>query len=101
MQPPWISRKMSFLIDKMGLSREIAKALIINSAFGWETDNAEKDYKGYGVVPTKISDVLMGRNEEIKFFKELNPLIKIHKVRLTMLLLMSMVPEHCLENGIM
>ena len=67
---PWISRKMSFLIDKMGLSREIAKALIINSAFGWETDNAEKDYKGYGVVPTKISDVLMGRNEEIKFFIE-------------------------------
>ncbi len=34
---PWISRKMSYLIDILGLSREVAKALMINAASGWDT----------------------------------------------------------------
>ena len=29
---PWITRKMAYLIHVMGLSREVAKALIIDSA---------------------------------------------------------------------
>lgn len=31
---PWIARKLSFLIDIMGFPREVAKALIIDSAAG-------------------------------------------------------------------
>lgn len=69
---PWISRKMCYLIDKMGLSREIAKALIINSAVSWNEKNENEDYMGYGVVPTKISDVIMGEKDEIKFYLEGN-----------------------------
>ncbi len=33
---PWITRKMAYLIHVMGLSREVAKALIIDSAAGWD-----------------------------------------------------------------
>ena len=67
---PWISRKLCYLIDKMGLSREIAKALIIDSAVGWRKTNPDEEYLGYGVVPTKISDVMLGKKDEIKFYIE-------------------------------
>ena len=69
---PWISRKLSYLIDKMNLSREIAKALIIDSAVGWKTTNVDEEYLGYGVVPTKISDVMLSQKDEIKFYIEGN-----------------------------
>lgn len=69
---PWISRKLCYLIDKMGLSREIAKALIIDSAVGWKKTNPNEEYLGYGVVPTKISDVMLGQKDEIKFYIEGN-----------------------------
>ena len=32
---PWISRKLAYLIHIMGLSREVAKALLIDAASGW------------------------------------------------------------------
>ncbi len=69
---PWISRKLSYLIDKMNLSREIAKALIIDSAVGWNKTNKDEEYLGYGVVPTKISEVMLGQKDEIKFYIEGN-----------------------------
>lgn len=67
---PWIARKMSYLIDKLGLSREIAKALIIDSTIGFSKIEHDMDYLGYGIVPTKIEDVLYGKKGEIKFFIE-------------------------------
>ena len=67
---PWISRKLSYLIDKLGLSREIAKALIINSTFGFSKITHDMSYLGYGIVPTKIEDVIYGKNDEIKFYIE-------------------------------
>ena len=67
---PWISRKLCYLIDVMGLPREVAKALIIDSAAGWEFKQGaykNKDLIGYGVVPIKISNVLSCENSEIRF----------------------------------
>lgn len=67
---PWIARKLSFLIDVMGFPREIAKALIIDSAAGWEFKTSTykiQNQIGYGVVPIKISDVLDSENREIRF----------------------------------
>ena len=67
---PWISRKMCFLIDVMGFSRETAKALIIDSAAGWEYKISTAKYKellGYGAVPIQIEKVLSTDNDEIKF----------------------------------
>ena len=67
---PWISRKMCYLIDIMGFSREVAKALIIDAAAGWSFKQENFKYKniiGYGVVPKKIDDILKSDNSEIKF----------------------------------
>lgn len=67
---PWISRKMCYLIDIMGLSREVAKALIIDSAAGWEFKQTNYKYQniiGYGIVPIKMSSILESDNSEIKF----------------------------------
>jgi len=67
---PWISRKLCYLIDVMGLPREIAKALIIDSAAGWEyklSTYKNQEILGYGIVPIKIEKVLSTDSEEIKF----------------------------------
>lgn len=67
---PWIARKLSFLIDVMGFSREVAKALLIDSAAGWEFKTSTykiQNQIGYGIVPIKISDILESDNREIRF----------------------------------
>ncbi len=53
----------------MDLPREVAKAMLIDSAVGWEnkTDWESIKLKGYGVVPQKIDDILKSKNDEIKF----------------------------------
>ncbi|MCM1262215.1 MAG: S8 family peptidase [Butyrivibrio sp.] len=63
----WISRKLAYLIHVMGLSREIAKALIIDSAAAWRSNGAVSDTLGYGVVPRRIEDILNTKDDEIKF----------------------------------
>lgn len=71
---PWVARKMAFLVDKMRLSIPVAKALIIDSAITWENDVAKKqhEYYGYGVVPTRVEDVLNSKRDEIKFYLNVN-----------------------------
>lgn len=66
---PWISRKVAYLIEVLGLSKEVAKALIIDSAIGWEkgVDNSSISLKGYGVVPQKIDEITQSKEDEIKF----------------------------------
>ena len=64
---PWISRKLAYLINILGLSKETAKALIIDSATGWNKQVYSSSLIGYGVVPIKISNVIQSSNDEIKF----------------------------------
>lgn len=64
---PWIARKISYLIDILGLSREVAKALIINSATGWSKQEFDSSLIGYGIVPMKIDDVVRCPEDEIQF----------------------------------
>ncbi|MEG1163691.1 MAG: S8 family peptidase [Anaerovoracaceae bacterium] len=66
---PWISRKLSYLIDVLGLSREVAKAVIIDSARGWSEQPTPEEVAlyGHGVVPIKIGDILQTKDDEIKF----------------------------------
>lgn len=64
---PWIARKMSYLIDILGLSREVAKALIINSSTGWNKQEVEPFLVGHGIVPMKIDDVVQCPDDEIQF----------------------------------
>ena len=64
---PWISRKLAYLIHIMGLSREIAKALLIDAAAGWNRRDDVSHSIGYGVVPKHISDIMKSSNDEIRF----------------------------------
>ena len=65
----WISRKLAFLINKANLSREVAKALIIDSAAKWEPKfNIENNNIGYGIVPIDINEIIKSCDDEIKFF---------------------------------
>lgn len=64
---PWITRKLAYLIYVMGLSREVAKALIIDSAAKWGPSGNVSDTMGYGVVPKHIEDILKSSDDEIKF----------------------------------
>lgn len=64
---PWITRKMAYLIYIMGMSREIAKAILIDSAAGWNRRDDISHMVGYGVVPRHISDIVHSPNDEIRF----------------------------------
>ena len=64
---PWIARKLAYLIYVLKFNREVAKALIIDSAAGWN-NNSYSEQKGYGVVPIKISDIIESNRDEIKFY---------------------------------
>ncbi|HGI2113696.1 TPA: S8 family peptidase [Streptococcus agalactiae] len=64
---PWIARKMSYLIDILGLTKELAKALIIDSATGWADRPYNPRLMGYGIVPIKIDDIISTPEDEIKF----------------------------------
>lgn len=64
---PWISRKMAYLIHIVGLSREVAKALIIDSAAGWDRQDDISYLMGYGVVPIRIEDITHSKDDEIRF----------------------------------
>ena len=67
---PWIARKMAYLIHIMRLSREVAKALIIDSAAGWKRKNDDSFLIGYGVVPKRIEDIVHSENDEIRFIRK-------------------------------
>ena len=66
---PWIARKLSYLIDILGLNREVAKALIIDAARDWNEKPTPEEVAlyGHGVVPIKISDIVKTKEDEIKF----------------------------------
>lgn len=66
---PWIARKLSYLIDILGLQKEVAKALLVDSARGWE-DNLDPKMLatyGHGIVPIHINDIIQSKDDEIKF----------------------------------
>jgi len=65
---PWIARKMAYLIHYIGMTREVAKALLIDSAAGWNRKDDLTHSIGYGVVPIKISDILKTKDDEIRFY---------------------------------
>ena len=66
---PWIARKLAYLIDVLGLNREIAKALIIDAARGWNDVPTPEEVAlyGHGIVPIKITDIIQTPEDEIRF----------------------------------
>ncbi len=64
---PWIARKMAYLVHIVGLSREVAKALVIDSAAAWNRRGTGRFTMGYGIVPIKIEDIMYSPEDEIRF----------------------------------
>ena len=67
---PWVTRKLAYLIEILGLSREVAKALIVDVATGWEDTGNNQSIApliGHGSVPIKIDDIVKSKDNEIKF----------------------------------
>ncbi len=67
---PWIARKLAYLTEVLGLSREVAKALIVDAAADWnDTGNNSKlaPLVGHGVVPRRIENIVRSKDHEIKF----------------------------------
>lgn len=51
----------------MGFTRETAKALLIDSASGWNATARVSHEIGFGVVPIDIRDILTTKDDEIRF----------------------------------
>lgn len=66
---PWIARKLSYLINVLGLNREVAKAMLIDAARGWSEKPSPETISlyGHGIVPIKINDIVQTPEDEIKF----------------------------------
>lgn len=66
---PWIARKLSYMIDVLGISRELSKALLIDSAKGWRDNISPEEISlyGHGIVPINIKDIISTKEDEIKF----------------------------------
>lgn len=64
---PWISRKLSYLIEVLGLNREIAKALLIHSATTWDKQESDPTLVGHGIVPIHVNDIVHSKDDEIQF----------------------------------
>lgn len=70
---PWVTRKVAFMIEVLGLSRELTKALLVDASAAWDdTGNNPKKAPllGYGTVPRHINDIIQTSDNEIKFVLE-------------------------------
>lgn len=68
---PWIARKAAYLINIIHLPRDVAKALIIDSALSWDATALKRGITtemGYGIVPQRIEKILQVGNDEIRFY---------------------------------
>lgn len=63
---PWMARKMAYLMCVMDLPREVAKALVIDSATAWNAIKGTSE-KGLGVPPRNIKHILYAPADEIRF----------------------------------
>lgn len=66
---PWIARKLAYLINVLGFNREVAKAMIIDAARGWNEKPTPEEVAvyGHGIVPIHINDIVQAKDDEIKF----------------------------------
>lgn len=68
---PLVARKAAHLIYRIGLTRETAKALLIDAALSWKKPASNQTwFYGHGVIPIHIDDILHSCNDEIRFIIE-------------------------------
>lgn len=62
---PLITRKVAYLIYQIGLTKEVAKALILDSATGW-SPSKNPEFLGRGIVQKNIKNILEPAEDEIR-----------------------------------
>ena len=63
----WVTRKLAYLIHYMNCTKEEAKAILIDSAYGWSSaPDKDWDVLGCGILPHHINDILHTPNDEVK-----------------------------------
>ena len=58
---------MAYMIYNLHLPREVAKALLLDTASGWESVKNFEEI-GFGVPPIHIQDIVKCKDDEIRFF---------------------------------
>lgn len=67
---PWVTRKVAYLMEVLGLSREVAKALMVDAAADWNDTGNDPElapFVGHGAVPVRVEDIVKSKDDEIKF----------------------------------
>lgn len=64
---PWVARKLAYMIYILGMNREVAKALLIDAAAGWNRMDDISHTVGYGILPKRIEDIVESPDDEIRF----------------------------------
>jgi len=64
---PYIARKCAYLVYVCKVPVQCAKAMIIDSAYGWGENCNNKPYLGYGTPDVDINNVIGSKKDEIKF----------------------------------
>lgn len=62
----WVTRKMAFLIYRLNLTKEIAKALLVDAAYGWSNTSENSFLMGSGILPHNIQDIIYSPADEFK-----------------------------------
>lgn len=63
----WVTRKLAYLIHYMNCTREEAKAILIDAAYGWSSQNSNSSFiTGCGILPHHINSILETPNDEVK-----------------------------------
>lgn len=63
----WVTRKLAYLIYYLNCTREEAKAILIDAAYGWTHSlNPDWDVRGCGILPHHIDSIITTPNDEVK-----------------------------------
>lgn len=63
----WVTRKLAYLIYYLNCTREEAKAILIDAAYGWNPSHpSDWEVKGCGILPHHIDSIITTSNDEVK-----------------------------------
>ena len=63
----WVTRKVAYLIHYLNCTREEAKAILLDAAYGWNSSEPiDWDVRGCGILPHHIDSIINTPNDEIK-----------------------------------
>ena len=63
----WVTRKLAYLIHYLKFTKEEAKALLVDAAYGWQSGlGKDCQVKGCGILPQHINSIITTPEDEVK-----------------------------------